>query len=338
MRRWQNYSGKILVGTRSYQKIKKKNQFHYNYGTKKYLYQLDLCDLFGKERSRISELNNGAQYILAFMNCLTKKVYAYPLKSRTNADIISVLKQTFRDAKIGCKNNENEISNIQVDKEFLTNELRNFFKKNCINAYHSESDFKASMIERWIRTLKEGLVARLEGNYTERWLEPLQDFVTQYNENLVHSSTKLTPNMAEMFPSVALVRISESMAKKSNKKYVKNRKFRFKIGDMVRLRANKDNNPFIKYYRRRFTAETYTVYRRRSTKYANVYYVKDRKGNLLDGALREDYLESANDRNEVYAYKILDEKKDKVLIAWDGFSESDNQWIAKKDLDKLRVK
>ena len=336
LQEWKKFSGKILVGTRSFQRTNRKKQFHYMYGNKNYMFQLDICDLFGEQRNRIAAYNNGAKYILVFINNLTKKVYAHPLENRKNENI-KILRKILTEANIGCKHDEQEITNVQVDKEFLTSKIRNFFSENCINVYHSESDYKASLVERFIRSLKEGLVSRMEGNYTEKWTDLLKDYVTQYNTEIVHSSTNLTPQKAEELPSAALINLQENFYKKSKKMTTKNQKFKFEIGDLVRLKGNKDNNPFIKSYRRRFTTEVYKIYHRRKTPEINVYYVKSETGEVIKGAFREDFLRLANNENEVYAYRILKEKGDKVLISWDGYPSSSDEWIKKKDLAKLTI-
>ena len=333
---WSDFSGKILVGTRSFQRVDKKQQFHYTYGTKNYLFQVDLCDLFGEERTRISEENNGFKYILVFCNVLTKKVWAYPLLNRTNVEIIKILKNALQDAGLGCKIDKKEVSNLQCDQEFLTPRIKAFFKENCINAYYTLSDYKASIVERFIKTLKEAIATRMESNRTEKWLNFLSDFVKQYNTEIVHSVTKMTPEMAEKYPSAALIRILEKRAKFSEKHPRKS--FKFKVGDLVRLKNNPDNNPFRKSYRRRFTAKVFVIYKRRAVKYLNVYYLKTEKGKDLEGGIREDMLRIANTNNEFYPYEIKERKGKQVLVSWDGFGASDDEWVNESDLAKRSIK
>ena len=300
------------------------------------MFQVDLCDLFGEERTRISEENNGFKYILVFCNVLTKKVWAYPLLNRTNVEIIKVLKNTLQDAGLGCKIDKKEVSNLQCDQEFLTPRIKTFFKENCINAYYTLSDYKASIVERFIKTLKEAIATRMESNRTEKWLNFLSDFVKQYNTEIVHSVTKMTPEMAEKYPSAALIRILEKRAKFSEKHPRKS--FKFKVGDLVRLKNNPDNNPFRKSYRRRFTAKVFVIYKRRAVKYLNVYYLKTEKGKDLEGGIREDMLRIANTNNEIYPYEIKERKGKQVLVSWDGFGASDDEWVNESDLAKRSIK
>ena len=337
LKNWSDFSGKILVGTRSFQRINKNQQFHYTYGNKNYLFQVDLCDLFGKERTRISKENNGFKYILVFCNALTKKVWAYPLLNRENDEIIKVLKNVIKDIGLGCKTNNKEVSNVQCDQEFLTPKITTFFKKNCIHVYYTQSDYKASIVERFIRTLKEAIVTRMESNYTEKWLNFLSDFVKQYNTEIIHSVTKMTPEMAEKYPSAALIRILEKKAKLSEKHPQKSF-FKFKVGNLVRIKNNPDNNPFRKDYRRRFTAKVFVIYKRRAVKYLKIYYLKTQKGEYVRGGVREDMLRIANINDEIYPYRIKKKNGNRVLISWDGFDSSDDEWVNESDLAKRSIK
>lgn len=335
---FDKFSQKILVGTRSFQRINKKRQFHYVLGSKNYLFQMDIADLFGENRNRISELNDSSKYIIILVNSLTKRVYAYPLIDRTNPNIIKVLKIAFKDIGIKeCENKKHFETNIQVDKEFIVGkELQKFFKNYCLNVYYTESDFKASMAERFVRYCKEKLASRMEALRTENWIPLLKDIVKQYNETRQHSTTGLTPMVAEKYPSAALIRILEKNYKKSKKRNQK-MPFKFKVGEMVRV-LQKSKNIFRKNYQRRFTANTFIIYERRKVNYLNVYYLKTRKDQDLKGIFREDELRLANTNNEIYPYTIKERRNNQSLIHYDGFPSSEDEWIEDEKLMKRTQK
>ena len=294
LKNWAKYSQKITVGTRSFQRINKKRQYHYILGTSKnHLFQMDIADLFGKSnRKRLSEIkgNKAMQYILIIMNSLTKYAYAYPLQNRENVTIIKTLRTAFKDMGLKeCKNKKYFETNIQVDKEFIVGKsLQNFFKSYCINAYYTQSDYKASMAERFVKYCKEMLASRMEGKRTEVWVPLLTDAVEQYNTMRKQSTTGMTPATAEKYPSAAFIRILEKN-KKNDSRYPLKEKFKFRIKDRVRLLINAQNI-FRKNYQARFTYDTYIIEHRRKVKNQYVYYLKDRKGRLLKGSYREDML------------------------------------------------
>ena len=58
---WLSYARKITVGTHKEVHFKKNKQFHfYQYGDKNSLFACDICDMWGKERKRMSKLPNQA--------------------------------------------------------------------------------------------------------------------------------------------------------------------------------------------------------------------------------------------------------------------------------------
>ena len=338
LKNFEKFSQKITVGTRSFQRIDKRRQYHYNLGSKNYLFQMDIADLFGDNRDRISKMNDSSKYILIIVNCLTKRVYAYPLINRINSTIINVLEKAFKDIGLKpCKDKKHFLTNFQVDKEFIVGiELQKFFKNYCLNVYYTQSVFKAAMAERFIKYCKEKLASRMEALRTEKWIPLLKDIVLQYNTTRKHTSTNLTPMEAEKYPSAALMRILEKNYKKATK-YPPKKSYKFKLGQSVRL-LQKSKNVFRKNYQRRFTANTFIIYHRCKVNYINIYYLKTRKGEKLKGSFREDELRLANTTDEVYPYTIIKRKNNQSLVHYDGFPSSEDEWIENDELDKRTEK
>ena len=338
LKNFEKFSQKITVGTRSFQRIDKRRQYHYNLGSKNYLFQMDIADLFGDNRDRISKMNDSSKYILIIVNCLTKRVYAYPLINRVNSTIIDVLKKAFKDIGLKpCTDKKHFLTNFQVDKEFIVGiELQKFFKNYCLNVYYTQSVFKAAMAERFIKYCKEKLASRMEALRTEKWIPLLKDIVLQYNTTRKHTSTNLTPMEAEKYPSAALMRILEKNYKKATK-YPPKKSYKFKLGQNVRL-LQKSKNVFRKNYQRRFTANTFIIYHRRKVNFINIYYLKTRKGEKLKGSFREDELRLANTTDEVYPYTIIKRKNNQSLIHYDGFPSSEDEWIENNELGKRTEK
>ena len=100
---------------------------------------------------------------------------------------------------------------------------------------------------------------------------------------------------------------------------------------MVRL-MQKSKNIFRKNYQRRFTANTFIIFHRRKVRYLNIYYLKTRKGQELKGSFREDELRLANTDNEVYPYEIKERRNNQLLIHYDGFPSSEDEWIQDNEL------
>ena len=332
IKNWLLYSRKIAVGTHKETHFNKKRQFHfYQYGDKNSLFACDICDMWGNERKRISEFNSGYQYLFMFLNCLTKHLLVYPIKSRAGLEIYNAMEKAIKSSGLKCDKEGFFRTSIHCDQEFLTSALKKMCKKYCINLYYTQSNHKASMIERLIRTFKSMMVKRMEAKRSEHWLTWLKPMVNQYNENMVHSSTGLTPNQGEKYPFYCFIKLLE--------KYSKNKKimpFKFKINDWVRIRGSKDNI-FRKSSLRTFTAEIFQVMHRRRVNNANVYYLKDYKDRKITGCFNEQLLSLAEPDSD-YDIKVLDKKGNKLLVHYDGYGSSDDEWIDKSQLVGKKVR
>ena len=223
-------------------------------------------------------------------------------------------------------------TNIQVDQEFTVGKnLQKFFKDWCVNVYYTQSKHKACMAERFIRYLKEKLASRMERR-TEVWLPLLKDTIKQYNTLRKQTTIDMTPQTAEKYPSMAFVKIVEKNIRKAEK-YPARKKYKFKVGDKVRALVD-SHNIFRKDYQARFTYDIYTIYQRRKVRNVNLYYLKNRKDSELKGSYREDQLKLADDKDEEYPYTIVRRRGNKTLVHYDGFNESEDEWLDNKELDR----
>ena len=95
----------------------------------------------------------------------------------------SALKTIFEERKAG---------KMWVDKG---KEFYNKVVKDLIELYSTENEEKSSVVERWIRTMKEKMWKYFSANSTNIYMNALPDLVKEYN-NTRHSSIKMTPVQA----------------------------------------------------------------------------------------------------------------------------------------------
>ena len=95
----------------------------------------------------------------------------------------SALKTIFEERKAG---------KMWVDKG---KEFYNKVVKDLIELYSTENEEKSSVVERWIRTMKEKMWKYFSANSTNVYMNELADLVKEYN-NTRHSSIKMTPVQA----------------------------------------------------------------------------------------------------------------------------------------------
>ena len=76
---------------------------------------------------------------------------------------------------------------VDKGKEFYNKDV-----KELIELYSTEGEDKSSVVERWIRTMKEKMWKYFTDNNTNVYIDILPDLVKDYN-NTRHSSIKMTP-------------------------------------------------------------------------------------------------------------------------------------------------
>ena len=75
---------------------------------------------------------------------------------------------------------------VDKGKEFYNKDV-----KDLIELYSTENEEKSSVVERWIRTMKEKMWKYFSANSTNVYTDVLPDLVKEYNTR--HSSIKMTP-------------------------------------------------------------------------------------------------------------------------------------------------
>ena len=131
--------------------------------------------------------NNGYKYILCAIDLYTRYAWCEALKSKRADETWRAISSVFERAGVKPKklwaDQGSEWRNATWNREL---------KKNSIKLYHTYGTHKASMVERFNRTLKETLWYHFIEAGTRKWTDVLQDEVQQYNER-EHRSISMTP-------------------------------------------------------------------------------------------------------------------------------------------------
>jgi hypothetical protein len=150
-----------------------------------------------------------------------------PLKSKLIPDVLQGFKDGFD--KMGKKP-----LSIYSDMEgaFVSNEVKKYFEDNNIKPITTLTH--APIAERTIRTIKAMIDKRQEKEY-KPWYDYLFPVLITYNNKLVHSSTKMTPQDARKPINSIAVKINLERLRKTNRKYEA-----LEEGDTVRYFKKKD--------------------------------------------------------------------------------------------------
>ncbi|XP_026830902.1 uncharacterized protein LOC113563443 [Ooceraea biroi] len=114
------------------------------------LWQADLVEM-----RPYSRFNRGYHYILTVIDVLSKYAWAVPLKSKGGSETAATIAQIIRESKRCPKNLQ-----TYMGKEFYNTDVQRLTRKQDINYYSTYSVLKASVTERFYRTLKKTLCGR----------------------------------------------------------------------------------------------------------------------------------------------------------------------------------
>lgn len=284
-------------------------------------WQADLIDV-----SNLHSQNRPYKFLLTCIDVFSKFAWVKPLKNKTGQSLVDAFTEIFSSGRV-CL-----FLFTDSGTEFKNKLFRDMLKQYSVEHITSQNvETKASVSERFNRTLKSRLWRYFTKNGTLRYIEVLPKVVTSYN-NSFHSAIKMAPN--EVTPRNFETVWQNLYGNRKSKSQPGERRTVFVIGDCVRVaRAKRE---FKKGYLPKWTEEIFTIVRVLRT-HPVTYYIADDKGEVLRGSFYHDELQKVMKRDNVYRIdKILKVrrrgKKTEYLVSWKGYSESENSWVDKKDV------
>lgn len=275
-------------------------------------WQADLVEMIPYARQ-----NKGFNYMLNVIDTMSKFAWSVPVKRKNGQNITEAMKSILKKGRIP--------TNLQTDrgKEFYNKEFKELMQKFNINLYSTYSNLKASICERFNRTLKNKMWQQfsLQGNY--KWIDILDDLLLKYN-NTKHRTIGMKPKdvnaskVAEILSRIAL----------NNKKKIAARG-KFKIGDKVRISKNKEI--FEKGYTPNWSTEIFTISKVQNTA-PRTYQLQDYQDKPIAGGFYEEELLKTKYPDIYLVEKVLKKRGNNIYVKWLGFDNSHNSWIKKSDM------
>lgn len=279
------------------------------------LYQADLIEMRPHSRK-----NKGYNYILTIINCFTKVADALPLKDKSGLSVTKAM-------EIAIQRDKNKMKYLQTDDgtEYFNKHFANLMKKYKIIHYSTNSEKKAAIIERFNRTLKGEMYKMFSKRGSYIWVDILPQLISCYN-NSFHRTIGMKPSQVNV-KNYKLV--LENIKKNTTPKKEQRKPKQFQINDQVRI--SKYKGIFTKKYLPNWTNEVFTVFKVQPT-LPETYILKDKKGNLLQGAFYGHEMMKSTVGDVYLVEKVLQRNKDKVKVRWLGFDKNEDSWIPIKDL------
>ena len=144
-------------------------------------WQADLVDV-----SNLKKHNDGTKFLLTVIDVFSKQAWCIPLKNKAAVSVMNTFKQLLVKVIPVI---------LQTDKgtEFFNRSLHNLLKEHGIQHFSTHNEeTKASVVERFNRTLKTRMWRYFTKHQTLTYIDKLPAFLHLYN-NTYHRSIAMTP-------------------------------------------------------------------------------------------------------------------------------------------------
>lgn len=278
-------------------------------------WQADLVDLIN-----LRHHNEGYRYLLTCIDILSKYAWVIPLKSKRGEDIVNAFQNIFLDRKP---------KSLQTDKgtEFKNAKFQKFLKENDVRFFTTFNNTKASVVERFNRTLKSKMWKYFTNNRTYRYLDVLDKLLQSYNRTY-HSSIKRPPadvnsdNEQDVWFTLY-----------GNMENAKIKPCVFNEGDTVRI--SKHKLIFEKGYETNWSEEIFII-TECVQRVPKVYRIKDLLGEPIEGTFYAQELQKVQLKDNFAVEEVLKKRIRKgqieYFVKYRGYPKKFNQWIPSANL------
>jgi transposase InsO family protein len=281
---------------------------------------MDLCDV-----KNISRYNNRCNFILTVIDVFSKWADAEPVPTKTAGNTTQAL-----EAILARTNRRPQKIETDHGKEFYNNTFAALCRREGIHHFSTQSSHKASVVERFNRSLKELMYKHFSAENTYRWIDVLGKLIDTYNSRY-HRSIGMSPNEVTYQNEDEVYRTLYKKRPISGKK--------LKQGDLVRI--SEKRHIFEKGYLPNFTEEVFKVAKVISNHTPHRYELEDLSGERIDGRFApEEIQETIKGPDNLWKIeKIIRQVKraDGVyyFIKWRGFPDKFNSFVREEDIIHL---
>ena len=294
-------------------------------------YQYDMDSAY--MTSYPSKQNDGYKYFVVFIDVFSKLAHAFAVRSLSGEEIVGAMQKLL------------SVSNTKPDKfrsdlgvEFKNKQVASFLKEQGIDHFFAQSDKKANVAERFIRTIKTKLVRYMKKNKTVKWVDVLPDMVESYNNSFHRTLGKSPAEVKKGDIPELWQRMYDYRNVKPHAKLIS--KHKHKEGDNVRISLTR--HPYAKAYDEYWTRELFTITSLKFNQYIPVYEVKDWHNDPIGGKFYEAELNKVDvaDDAEYDVEKVIKRRtlrgEKQYFVKWKGWPNSFNSWISAGQMQEYK--
>jgi hypothetical protein len=240
--------------------------------------------------------------------------------------------------------------------EFKNKKFEQYMNKEKIKHYFTRNELHSSGVERVIKSLKTNLMRYMQFSNTHNWVSVLEQFTYSYNASY-HRTIKMSPmsvtknNAPELIQRLYIEACEECGSSKSNQKHysenkiksekkkIKRKNFKYKVGQQCRL--SKIKLALTRQYHEYWTKEVFVIYKRARKGNYDIYFLEDLNGSKISGTFYPEELQpiSIKEQHLWKIEKVLKTRKyrgqKQSLVRWEGFTKHFDSWINSKDIENI---
>ena len=277
--------------------------------------QADLIDM-----QKLKSDNDGYSFILTVIDVFSKLAWTCGVKNKTASNMAAALTKLLAGKKYHY---------LQTDKgkEFYNARVKSVLDENNIKHFSTENDdIKASIVERFNRTIQSKLYRWFTKSKSHRWLDVLDDLTDSYN-NTYHRSIKMKPVDVSRKNSEDVWLNLYGHLKPSQPRT------QLKVNDSVRISRFK--HVFSKGYDKNWSTEIFFIDQVKQTSPVT-FTLRDQLGEKIVGSYYQHELQKVAMPETFEIEEILKTRKDKgkiqYLVKYKGYPQKFNQWISKSQM------
>ena len=287
-------------------------------------WQMDMLEMI-----LYATVNKGYKYILVCIDVFSRFGRALPCKTKSGEEVATTMLKMLKST---------QPKHIQTDrgKEFYNSHVRTkVLEKYGIHLYTVNSQFKAAIVERFNRTLREKLNRYFTYTGRKNWHTVLPKLIATYNQSKHRGIYGMNPVDVNAETESYLWSLKSAKSTKTTKTekslelldYV-----RISLISMTRLQFNRN-------FDQNWSDEVFRVVGIDTKANPTMYIIEDEGGNVVDGKFYKAELQHIGAKPEVYRIeKILRTRGKGVykqhLVKWHGYSNEHNSWIKANQLAK----
>ena len=293
----------------------------------------DIWDIDLASVENLKKYNDNIRYLLIVIDVFSIFLYVEPLTDKKAVTVLNALKSIIAKGVVP--------RTIRSDKggELNNRYVKQFLKSKNVYYFTTQNETKANYAERVIRTLRNMMFIYFNSKKTYRYMDILQDLVSNYNNSPHSSLGNITPAQVNAQNESRIWEKLYVDTVKPGKSY--RQLFKFKVGSLVR--TSQLPTVFEKDYQQKWTSEIFKVSSRRYRQAIPVYYLNNFHGEQIQGSFYESELQgvekSADSLFEIN--KLIKQRRYRGQTQWyvsfAGWPASFNKWINEKDLKPAAV-